>query len=233
MPGLQEMYRDKSPSAGPKVALAQAHLCAVAAAGWLLFGGGIAQVSAWLGLETELASPGRHALLLGAAAVYFLRTLVTAFLFLKRRMGWAEVGFVAAWVTTLQLLYAFLGGRQAAPVGLLEAVGVGLYLAGSCLNTGSEYQRLAWKRQPRHEGRLYSGGLFRYAMHVNYLGDLVLFTGWVFLARNWWLLGVPLLMLLLFVFVNIPALDRHLAGRYGEDFKEYAARTWRLIPFVY
>lgn len=233
MPSPSDMYQDKSPSRLSKIVLALTHLSAVLVAAWLLFGGGIAHVSAWLGWPMELATPTRRTLLLGAAIVYFLRILVTAFLFLSRGAPWAEVAVVAVWISTLQLLYAFFGGQQPEPVGVVEGVGVCLYLAGSFLNTGSEYQRHVWKRQPRHQGLLYTGGLFRHAMHVNYFGDLVLFTGWVLLARCWWLLVLPFLMLLLFVFVNIPALDRHLAQHYGEDFNAYAARTNKLIPFLY
>jgi len=233
VPGLAEMYRDKSPSTLPKSILALLHLSAICAAAWLLFGGGILAVSGWLHLGADLASPLRRALLLGAAAVYFLRVLVTLFVFLERRMGWAEVGTVAAWIGALYVCFAFFGGRQTAPVGLREVVGVLLYLGGSYLNSGAEYQRHVWKQQPKHHGQLYTEGLFRYAMHINYFGDLVLFSGWVLLAGRLLLWIIPILMLLGFVFLNIPALDRYLAERYGEAFRMYAARTKRLVPFVY
>lgn len=36
-----------------------------------------------------------------------------------------------------------------------------------------------------------------------------------------------------FVFVNVPVLGGHLQTRYGMDFDEHAARTRKLIPFVY
>ena len=233
MRGLAEMYRQKSPSTLPKTLLVLLHLSEVLAASWLLFGGGIQAVSAWVNLGAELGSPLRRALLLGAAAVYFLRIMVTLFVFLKRRMGWAEAGTIAVWIGALHLLFAFLGGRQTAPVGLVEVVGILFYLGGSYLNSGSEFQRHAWKQQPQHRGQLYTDGLFRYAMHINYFGDLVLFTGWVLVAGRPVLLVVPMLMLLGFVFVNIPALDQYLAERYGEAFWAYAARTKKLIPFVY
>ena len=76
-------------------------------------------------------------------------------------------------------------------------------------------------------------GLFRNAMHINYFGDLVLFAGWVLLTRRWVLLVVPGLMLLGFMFFNMPALDRYLAERYGEAFRADVARTKKLIPFLY
>lgn len=141
------------------------------------------------------------------------RSLVTIFVFLKRRMGWAEGATVAVWIGALHFLFAFLGGRQTAPVGLVEVVGILLYQGGSSLNSGSEYQGHVWKQQPQHREQLFTEGLFRYAMHINYFGDLVLFAGWVLLAGRPVLLVVPILMLFGFVFLNIPALDHHLAAR--------------------
>jgi protein-S-isoprenylcysteine O-methyltransferase Ste14 len=44
---------------------------------------------------------------------------------------------------------------------------------------------------------------------------------------------IPSIMLAGFVFANIPMLDSHLHNHYGAAFDEYAARTSKLIPFVY
>jgi steroid 5-alpha reductase family enzyme len=233
VPDLAEMYRQKSPSTLPKLVLAVLHGGTVVAVAWLLFGGGLAHLAGWLGMTPRLASPLRRGLLLGAAGVYFLRTLATTFVFLKRRMGWAEISTIAVWIGVLHLVFAFLGGRQSAAVGLVEIGAVLLYLSGSYLNSGSEWQRHLWKQQPEHQGQLYVQGLFRYAMHINYFGDVVLFAGWALLTGYLLLLVVPLLMLFGFVFVNIPALDHYLGERYGESFKTYAAQTRKLIPFLY
>jgi protein-S-isoprenylcysteine O-methyltransferase Ste14 len=232
MPDLSDMYREKAASTLPKCVLAALHLTLVLAVGWLLFGGGIRTVSGLLGLQDSLAPAFRRAILLAASSVYFLRTLLTTFVFLKRRFGWAEVFTIAVWIGMLQLLFAFLGGRRSTPIGL-EGAGLLLYLVGSYVNTASELQRHLWKRRPQNKGRLYTAGLFQYAVHINYFGDLVLFTGWVLLTANPFLLAVPVLMLLGFVLLNIPALDRYLADRYGDAFAHYAARTKKLIPFVY
>ncbi len=70
-------------------------------------------------------------------------------------------------------------------------------------------------------------------MHINYFGDLVLFTGWALLTARAVLLFIPVVMLWGFVVLNIPALDHYLAERHGETFQMYAARTKKLVPFVY
>jgi len=230
---LSLMYHDKGPSRVEKCTLAVLHGSVVVAAGWLLFGGGVPAVARQIGLSTAVGPPLRRALLLAAGGIYYLRTLVTMFVFLRRRMRWNEVAMIAIWIGSLQLMFAFFGGRNDAPLGLVAAVGVLLYVIGSCLNTGSEFQRYRWKQHPEHTGQLFTGGLFRLAMHVNYFGDLVLFTGWVLLTGRWYFGVVPVLMFCGFAFANVPALDRYLAKRYGEAFQQYAARTKKLIPFLY
>lgn len=230
---FSEIYRQKSPSTLPKSVLALLHGSVVLGVAWLLFGGGLAVLAEKLGLIESLAAPLRRALLLGASAVYFLRTLGTTFVFLKRRMGWAEICTIALFIGAVHLVFAFLGGRQTAPVGLVEVVGTLLFVVGSYLNSGSEYQRYCWKQQPQHAGQLYTEGLFRYAMHINYFGDVLLFAGWALLTGYLVLLVVPLLMSLGFAFLHIPTLDGYLAERYGDAFRDYSARTKKLVPLIY
>ena len=76
----------------------------------------------------------------------------------------------------------------------MTALGVALYIAGSFLNTGSELQRKRWKERPENKGRLFTGGFFRYALHINYFGDEVLFAGYALITGQAWALLVPLLM---------------------------------------
>ncbi len=227
------MYGQYDRSLGPKTLLTVAHLTAVAAAAWLLVGDGLA----WISARTPLAlAPGdalRRWLLVGAATVYFLRVCLTTFYLIRRRMDWSEAVTIGVWVWIIHPALALLGGSNAAQAGWGVSVGVVLYAAGSFLNTGSEALRHRWKQDPRHRGRLYTGGLFAYAMHINYFGDMVLFAGYALIAGRVWAFAIPALICALFVFVNIPMLDRYLAGRYAGEFPAYARRTKKLVPFVY
>ena len=133
----------------------------------------------------------------------------------------------------LLFLFACVGGDQDKPVGGIDALGVTLYLLGSYLGTRSELSRHIWKIKPANKGHLYTQGLFRYARHINYLGDVVLFTGFALITRDPWMLIVPLAMTLSFVLMVIPAHDAYLENRYGDEFREYAHKTKKLIPLVY
>jgi protein-S-isoprenylcysteine O-methyltransferase Ste14 len=217
----------------PRLLMTVIHAAAVAVTGWLLLGGGLEVLQAHWESGWSLASAGRRWLLFGAALIYFLRVLVTTFFTLTRKMGWGEAVIIAVWVLVIDLLFAALGGVNPRSIGLVTALGVVLYVIGSCLNTGSELQRKWWKERPENAGRLFTGGLFRFAVHINYFGDELLFTGYALITGRAWAILVPLVMLAGFVFFNIPELDRHLRSHYGAEFNAYARRMRRFVPFIY
>lgn len=89
------------------------------------------------------------------------------------------------------------------------------------LNTGSELMRDNWKKNPENKGKLYTTGLFKYAMHINFFGDLLWVTAYAIVTRNGYSLLIPAFLFCLFAFYNIPKLDRYLAAKYGKAFDEY------------
>ncbi len=217
-----EIYRDKSPSPKSKGTLAALHFLIVVVALLILFGG-----------QHQESSALRRLLLAMAASLYFLRVLATIVVFIKRKVGWSEVAMIAVWVGLIDILIAYFGAMSDVRVGIWTLVGGVMVLMGSAINTGSEWQRMVWKRRPENKGHLYTGGMWRLSRHVNYFGDIVLFTGWVLMSGQPALLIIPALMFGSFAFANVPAQDKYLADRYGDEYRSYAKRTARLIPFVY
>lgn len=226
------MYGGHDASRAAKTTVTVLHGCGVAAAVWFLAGGGPAAAD-WLGIGLPRAEPLRCGLLISLALIYFGRFVVTTHVTLKRGMAVSEAVTIGVWVIVIHATMAFAGGTNPASVGPWTWVGLALYLLGSVLNTASELQRLRWKRLPQHQGRLYTRGLFRLTRHPNYLGDVTLFTGFALVTGTVTAFAIPVIMAGMFVFVNIPMLDRYLAGRYGDEYERYAARTARLVPFVY
>jgi steroid 5-alpha reductase family enzyme len=76
-------------------------------------------------------------------------------------------------VITNKKPFGGFAGSHSEPIGLIDIVGIFLFLAGSYINTLEDYQRFAWKREIENKGRLYTKGLFKYSMHINYFGDSV------------------------------------------------------------
>ncbi len=111
-----------------KIVFALLHLLADFLVYWLLFGGGL-RAAQRFGLRWEPGDFPRRVLLMGCSAVYFLRTLVTAFVFLKRRMTWSEAATTAVWRLLVHAAFAVSGGTNRRPVGLLAVIGAILYWA--------------------------------------------------------------------------------------------------------
>jgi len=227
------MYGEYGKSIGPKVLLTLFHALSLGVVFWLLFRGGLVALSFWAGRSFLPGAFSTRALIFSCAVVYFLRLVFGCFYLVQRTMRWGEAIGIGFFVFLVNIFFALIGGTNPHGPGALADFGVFLYVVGSYLNTGSEWMRRAWKKDPEHLGQLYTGGLFRFARHINYFGDEVLFIGYALVTGSLWALVVPGFMALGFVFANIPALDHYLARKYGEQYDDYALRTKRFIPWVY
>ena len=199
---------------------------------WLLFADYMTS-SMWLKQYQLAGDPLRRILLAVGLIIYYVRLQITVWVFQKRRWTWSETITITTFISLVLLAVAWFGGNNKQQVGIVEVIGILLYLAGSYLNTYSEYARHIWKLKTKNKGQLYTEGLFRLSMHINYFGDLVLFTGLAMLTARLGMLLIPLFMTVNFIFNIIPALDRYLETKYKDEFREYASKTKKLIPLIY
>ncbi len=225
--------RSHQKSTMQKLAFAGLHFCILLFAVWLVLPVEKQLFGSW----TTLPDLPRAWLLVAFTAVYFLRHLLTLFYLIIRKITWAEALGLVVFLFVIEIGFLLLGGGilrgHPVPFGLLDGVGTGLFLLGSYLNSFSEIQRKWWKQDRANKGHCYTGGLFRYSMHINYFGDTVLFTGWAMVTHSAIAYLLPLLITLLFIYMHIPGLDAYLEERYGDEFRAYAKSTRKLIPFVY
>jgi len=223
-----DIYAAEGRSLPQRVLLTAAGGVSLGLAWWILLGTGIERLTPW-----RAGNESRRICLAVALTIYLLRLLATQFVFLKRAVGWGEAGAIAPWLLLLYVAYALAGGTNSAAAGVAAVGGGILFVLGSWMNSYAELARDRWKRRPGNRGKLYTLGLFRYARHPNYLGDVISFTGLSVLTGRWETTFIPLAILAGFILVNIPMLDAHLHDHYGAAFDEYAMRTRKLIPFVY
>lgn len=216
---------EKSLSIAPKVAMIAWYLVGVAGAVWLTF---------FSTIESDRSgSLDRQIALLACVLIYVARATTTLFVFMKRKIPWWEAAWGGGMIGLMFFLFLRDGLRTPEPLAFVDVLALLLYVAGSYVGTVSEYSRHIWKVLPGNQGHLYTEGLFKYARHVNYFGDLLLFGGCAILTRQLWTGIVPLVMCLNFIFILIPAHDAYLASRYGGEFDDYARRTRKLVPFLY
>ena len=177
--------------------------------------------------------PARNLIILSGMVVYLLRLLVTLFVFFRRKLYWGEALVIANIMPWIFPYVAYMSGEKDTAVGSMEIMGILLFIAGSTLNSASEYLRHAWKKKKENIGKIYTEGLFKYARHINYFGDILIFTGFAAMARQIELMIIPACMAAFFTVILIPLKENYLREKYGDAFVAYAARTKRLVPFIY
>ena len=175
----------------------------------------------------------RRILIAFCLVIYFLRLQITVWVYQRRTWAWLETIIISILIPFALYGFAKAGGNNHQAVGGVEVIGMLLYIAGSYINTQAEYDRYVWKLKAENKGRLYTEGLFRLSMHINYFGDIVLFTGFAMITHRLAVFIIPLIMTINFIFNIIPSLDRYLENKYGDEFRAYAAKTKKLIPKIY
>lgn len=175
----------------------------------------------------------RNILILSCMGIYFFRLLFTLFIFFQRKMYWGEAIVIANIMPWIFPYIAYKSGDYIGTIGWMEIIGILLFLTGSFLNTASEYFRFSWKQKRENAGHIYTGGLFKYARHINYFGDIVLFTGMAMVAHQIQLLIIPISMAFVFVVILIPLKEDYLKDKYGNEYISYAASTKKLIPLIF
>ncbi|MBP1640366.1 MAG: hypothetical protein H6Q17_1949 [Bacteroidetes bacterium] len=172
-------------------------------------------------------------LLFSCSIAFYIRLVICLFVFVKRKVGWLEGCVVGALYGFLVYMFSYWGNLHTHPSLIIEITGVTFFIFGSLINSLSDYQRYVWKKKPENKGRIYTQGLFKYAMHINFWGDTVMFAGYALVTENL-MSFIPVAAIALnFVLIQIPQLDNYLRKRYGADFVEYARKTKKYIPFIY
>jgi protein-S-isoprenylcysteine O-methyltransferase Ste14 len=230
------MHGQEEISNTPRLVCAVADAVFLAFAVWLFMRGGVIYLPDWLSAGSPLLVEGpgaRHFVLIGFGAVLFLRMLLASFFLLKRKFGWDELGGVVFALFIYQVGFALLALSASPDLGPLDYFAIALFPVGSWLNTGSELQRKKFKEDPANQGKLYTGGLFRYARHINYFGDILWVSAWALMTHNPWAAVVPVALTAGFIFGFIPPLAKYLHERYGEQYEDWARTTKNLVPFIY
>ncbi|NRB15305.1 MAG: DUF1295 domain-containing protein [Rhizobiales bacterium] len=155
------------------------------------------------------------------------------FYFMQRQLSWLECFTIPFAFALYYVGFAILILPNEAALSTADWAAMAIFILGSYLNTVSEYQRHIFKQQPINKGKLYTEGLFAHAMHINYFGDVLWVIAYTIIAGSLYGIAIPVLLFGFFAFTNIPMLDEYLRGRYGDEFKAYAAKTKKLIPYIW
>ena len=165
--------------------------------------------------------------------IYFIRFTISLFVFVQRKISWLEGGLVTVLFFMMFYYFGISAGSRPDSIGPIDIFGIFIFLFGSCINMLADYHRFSWKRNTENRDRLYTSGLFKYSMHINYFGDATAYFGLALIAFNIVCLCISIGMVVYFIAFEIPRLDEHLGKKYKHEFVEYSKETKKFVPFIY
>ncbi len=186
-----------------------------------------------LNFEKVDGNNSRQLIMFLCCFIYFLRFTIGLFVFIQRKISWFEGGLVTVLFFMMFYYFGISAGSHSSPVGILDIFGIALFLVGSFINVLADYQKFSWKKHAENKGRLYTSGLFKYAMHVNYFGDSISYFGLALITYNLGCVLISTGMVIYFIAFEIPRLDEHLNKKYKHDFMAYSKITKKFVPFIY
>ena len=135
-----------------------------------------------LGFKKVEGNIYRQIVMFSCCFVYFVRFSIGLFVFMQRKISWFEGGLVTVLFFLMFYTFGISAGSNPEPIGPIDITGIAMFLIGSYINMLADYQRFSWKKQTKNKGRLYTSGLFKYSMHINYFGDAVAYLGLALIA---------------------------------------------------
>ena len=226
-----DLYNKKGKSIPQKIVLITLETVILGISYWILFADGYNKI--FSSPDIISGNPTRHLILFIFNLIVFLRIKITILYLIKRNIPWEEAFSIPFAFALYYIGFALFGYKTQHTIGLIDSLAILVFLAGSYLNTGSELARHRWKKNPENKGKLYTTGLFKCSMHINYFGDLLWVTGYAIFTRNWYSVSIIIFLFCFFAFYNIPKLDRYLSSKYSGQFEEYTKKTKKFIPFIY
>lgn len=120
------------------------------------------------------------------------------------------------------------------PLNVIDMVAVILTVGGILIEAISDHQLRMHLRKGREEPFL-SDGLWKYSRHPNYFGEVLFWIGlFVFSLSSksfiWWIFPGPVIMVLMFLFISVPMIDKRMLMR-RRGYRDYYKRTSGLVPW--
>jgi len=119
-------------------------------------------------------------------------------------------------------------------LGILDFIGITLWIIGFIFETASDLQLAHFKADPGNKGKVMDKGLWRYTRHPNYFGDSAVWWGYGFIClasgSYFPVLGSVLMTGLIIKVSGVALLEKSLKEQ-KPQYKEYIEKTSAFLPW--
>jgi steroid 5-alpha reductase family enzyme len=138
------------------------------------------------------------------------------------------------WIISAPLLGAQFSGQDK-PIGILDYIGIILWIIGFIFESGGDFQLAVFKSNPSNKGKVLDTGFWKYTRHPNYFGDSAVWWGYGFLslAAGSYLpaLGSVIMTVLIIKISGVALLEKSLTDQKPE-YHEYIIKTISFINCI-
>ena len=204
----------------------------------IIFHGYGRQIISKVGIPTVPAGPKGTVLVAMAASCAVKQiismTLIEGEITYSLAIFIGVINTVNNFTNSLATLSSFIYGPSE-ELGTLQYIGISLFTVGILTDLISELQRNRFDDNPRNKGKLYSGGLFSLARHINYGANTLLYTGLALTSGNYELADIQFFWHMWdFRTRTEPRLQEQYGKKYGDDWKKLEDDVpYALFPYVW
>ena len=147
---------------------------------------------------------------------------------------------VTVWVVMLPVVLTLFKANESALFGKLSAIGVLVWALGLSIETVADLQKFEFSAEPKNAGKWIETGLWQYARHPNYFGEILVWIGvYIFtlsVLSGWEVIIAavsPLFITVLLLKVSgVPILEKSADKRWGKQpaYQAYKKRTNVIVP---
>jgi len=202
----------------------------------LIFNGYGAQIISKAGIATVSAGP-KGTVLVAMTAACAVKQIINMVYILETKITYAPVVFICIYNTltnSVTALSSLIYGPSK-ELGTVQYIGISLFTVGIFTELVSELQRKKFKDNPINKGKLYTGGLFSLARHINYGGYTLWRTGLALTSGNyWWAAFQVFWHMWFFTQKSVPELAGYCSKKYGDEWKQFERDVPNiLIPYIW
>jgi len=140
---------------------------------------------------------------------------------------------VLMWLISAPLLGAMYYSQNSS-LGILDFIGIALWIIGISFEAGGDFQLAKFKSNPDNKGNVLNTGFWRYTRHPNYFGDSAVWWGYglICLAAGSFIpvLGSILMTALIIKVSGVALLEKSLKDT-KPQYREYIEKTSAFIPW--
>lgn len=136
-------------------------------------------------------------------------------------------------IISLPLLAISAGSGSGTP-GVIDFIGVFVWLTGIAFEAGGDFQLARFKGNPKNKGKVLDTGFWKYTRHPNYFGDSAVWWAYALFSiaagGYWQIIGSVIMTLLIIKVSGVTLLEKTLIES-KPKYHEYIRKTSAFLPW--